>query len=77
MIFLIEYNRRQGHIVRLKTFKDWSEAEDKRLLIELDLNKKGIDHEVVLLDAASKALLHGNHQRYFEDPEEIAESISE
>lgn len=34
--------------------------------MELDLNRKGVDHEVVLLDAVSKEALHRTHQRYFE-----------
>ena len=68
MIFLIEYNRRKGSIVTLRDFDDSQrrEAEDSRLGIELDLNRKGIDHEVVLLDAASEDALRRTHRRYFE-----------
>ena len=72
MFFLIEYVRPQGRIVRREIFRDWSEAEDKRLQVELDLNKRGIDHEVVLLDAAREEMLHKTHQRYFENIEQIA-----
>lgn len=69
MIFLIEYNRGQGRIVTFRDFDDSQrrEAEDSRLGIELDLNRKGIDHEVVLLEAASKDALHRTHRRYFAD----------
>lgn len=75
MIFLIEYNRSEGSIV---TFRDFDasqrlEAEDSRLGIELDLNRKGIDHEVVLLEAASKDALRLTHRRYFEDLRQILE----
>lgn len=69
MIFLIEYNRSQGHIVTFRDFDDSQrrEAKDARLEIELDVNRKGVDHEVVLLEAASRAALHLTHQRYFAD----------
>jgi len=69
MIFLIEYNRSKGSIVTFRDFDDSQrrEAEDSRLGMELDLNRKGIDHEVVLLEAASKDALHRTHQRYFVD----------
>ena len=75
MIFLIEYNRSEGSIV---TFRDFDashrrEAEDSRLGIELDLNRKGINHEVVLLEAASKDALRLTHRRYFEDLRQILE----
>jgi len=69
MIFLIEYNRSIGVIVTVRDFDDSQrrEAEESRLAIELDLNRKGIDHEVVLLEAVSKDALHRTHQRYFAD----------
>jgi len=78
MIFLIEYNRSQGLIVTFREF-DASrrrEAEDSRLEIELDLNRKGVDHEVVLLEAANKDALHRTHQRYFEDLDQLLRSGS-
>lgn len=67
MIFLIEYNRREGQIVTSRDFNDLQrqEAENSRLEIELDLNRKGIDHEVVLLEADSKDALRRTHLRYF------------
>ena len=75
MIFLIEYSRREGSIVTIRDFDDSQrrEAEDSRLGIELDLNRKGIDHEVVLLDAASEDALRLTHRRYFEDLRQILE----
>jgi len=73
MIFLIEYNRSEGQIVNSRDFDDSQrrEAEDARLKIELDLNSKGVDHEVVLLEAASKDALRRTHRRYFEGLRQI------
>ena len=75
MIFLIEYNRSEGSIVTLRSFDDSQrrEAEDSRLEIELDLNRKGVDHEVVLLEAESEDALRLTHRRYFEDLRQILE----
>lgn len=78
MIFLIEYNRSEGSIVTFRDFDDSQrrEAEDSRLALELDLNRKGLDHEVVLLEAVSKDALHRTHQRYFVDLEQLLKSGS-
>lgn len=69
MIFLIEYNRPSGKIVTSRTFGDTQRhiAQEMRLSLELDLNRSGIDHEVVLLDAENEAALRRTHRRYFED----------
>ena len=74
MIFLIEYNRSHGKIVTLKTFDDAhrNEASDIRFELELELNRAGIEHEVVLLDAASEEALRRTHRRYFEDLNQLA-----
>lgn len=76
MIFLIEYNRPEGRIVTFKRFKDSQrlEAQNARLDLELDLNRQGVDHEVVLLEAESEDALHKTHQRYFKTLRQIAES---
>jgi hypothetical protein len=69
MIFLIEYNRHQGRVVTLKVFdksEQWK-AEEERLEMEIDLNRRGIVHEVVLFEAATEADLRRTHRRYFED----------
>ena len=75
MIFLIEYNQSEGRIVTIRNFDDSQlrEAEDSRLEIELALNRKGIDHEVVLMDAASEVDLRRTHRRYFENLRQILE----
>ncbi|MGH2397969.1 MAG: hypothetical protein ACRDFW_13550 [bacterium] len=79
MIFLIEYIRREGRIVSFKTFDDLErrEAENSRLEIELNLNRAGVDHEVVLLEAASEDALHRTHQRYFDDLSQISNSTKQ
>ena len=79
MIFLIEYNRSKGSIVTFRDFDDSQrrEAEDSRLAIELDLNRKGVEHEVVMLEAANKEALHRTHQRYFSDLTEILKSAGD
>lgn len=77
MIFLIEYDRPEGRIVTFETF-DHSErwkAAQRRLEIELDLHRRRIDHEVVLLEASSEEALRQTHRRYFESPREVVESI--
>lgn len=76
MIFLIEYNRTEGNIVTFRDFNDSQrrEAEASRLDMELDLNRKGVGHEVVLLEAASEVELRRTHRRYFEDLQQILKS---
>ena len=76
MIFLIEYNRSEGRIVTFRDFDDSQrrEAEDSRIEIELALNRKEVDHEVVLLEAESEDVLRRTHRRYFEDLRQILES---
>lgn len=68
MIFLIQYDRRKGCIVKFESFPDSQrfKAEKSRLAIELDLNASGIDNEVVLLEATSEEALRRTHRRYFE-----------
>ena len=74
MLFLIEYNRASGEIVEMRTFDDSlrSVAEDARLELELRLNREGVEHEVVLLEAPSEEALRHTHGRYFESLAEIA-----
>ncbi len=76
MIFLIEYNRSKGSIVNIEEFKDFDrmKAEEKRLELEISLNQKKVNHEVVLLEAVDKSFLLHTHQRYFETLQTIAAS---
>jgi hypothetical protein len=73
VFFLIEYDRPGGVIVQLREFDAASRqvAEDTRLELELDLNRKGVDHEIVILDAPSKGALLRTHSRYFESVAEL------
>jgi len=79
MIYLIEYNRPEGRLVTFKVFaeSERSKAQDLRLEIELDLNRRKVDHEVVLLQAESEAALRRTHGRYFYDVQQILESLIE
>jgi hypothetical protein len=78
MIFLIEYNRPQGQIMTFKKFRDSErvKAEKVRLELELDLNRKHLDREVVLLEAPSEAALRRTHRRYFESARQILTSAT-
>lgn len=74
MIFLIEYDRAKGHIVKFVQFSDSdrAKAEESRLDLELSLKSKGIEHEVVLLDAMTEEALRQTHRRYFESLDDLA-----
>lgn len=69
MIFLIDYDRSAGEIVEFRKFRDVEreKAKKARLTLELRLNRKGIEREVVLLEASSERALRKTHRRYFED----------
>ena len=56
-------------VVRLTQFDDSqaSLASDTRLELEISLHKSGVNHEVVLFDAASEEDLRRTHRRYFAD----------
>jgi len=75
LFFLIEYDRPRGTIVQLREFDVPSRhlAEDARLELELDLNRKGIEHEIIILDAHSKEALRRTHSQYFESAAELAQ----
>lgn len=66
-LFLIEYARSEGRIISFKEFDDDNvdSAAKARLDLELDLNRRGIDHEVVLLEAEDENALRRTHRRYF------------
>ena len=73
MIFLIEYDRKRGQLVNLERFEDAErkKAEHIRLEVELDLNRLGIEREVILLEASSESAIRRTHRRYFEDLAEL------
>ncbi len=73
MVFLIEYNRGEGRLVKFESFDDSDReiAEESRLNLELELNLKGIENEVVLLEAATEEAVRRTHRRYFETLAEL------
>jgi len=79
MIYLIEYNRPEGRIITFKVFaeSERSEADKLRFEIELDLNRRHIDHEVVLLQAESEPAIRRTHGRYFYDAQQLLERMRE
>jgi hypothetical protein len=77
MLFLVEYAREQGQIVTFESFKneDSTLAENARLKLELKLNRRGLEHEVVLLEAENEQALRRTHRRYFESLTELANAF--
>jgi predicted dinucleotide-utilizing enzyme len=73
MLFLIEYDRDSGKIVTFRSFDDSERkvAEDSRLQMELELNRRRVEREVVILEAASEEAVRRTHRRYFENLEEL------
>lgn len=74
MLYLIEYDRHSRRIVRLEEFatSEQAIADAARLEIELDLNRRGVQHELVILEAANGDALRWTHRRYFQDFADIA-----
>ena len=73
MLFLVQYDRQKGELIKLDKFDDTdrTEAEDSRLTLEIYLNRQQIEHEVVLLQAKDENALRRTHRRYFEDLAEL------
>ena len=73
MLFLIEYNRPTETLVQFRKFDDSERqvAQNARLDLELKLNREGIQHEVVILEAPSEEAIRHTHGRYFKDLTEL------
>ena len=73
MIFLIEYDRDRGKLITFTSYQDRERknAESARLELELDLNRRNVEHEVVILEAATEDAVRRTHRRYFETLEEL------
>ena len=73
MLFLIEYDHDRGEIITFRTFDDSERgiAERERLELELELNRRGVEREVVILEAATEEAVRRTHRRYFENLEEL------
>jgi len=76
MLFLIEYDRPSGTLVQFVRFDDSlrQTAKDTRLDLELRLNREGIRHEVVLLEAPSEEAVRHTHGRYFMNIAQLVET---
>ena len=77
MWFLIEYARDHGEIVTFRKFKAEESlvAANARLDLELDLNRRGVEHEIVLLEAENEKALRRTHRRYFESLNELVNAL--
>ena len=78
MLFLVEFSRTERRVVSLRKFEDRErpEADNCRLKLELELNRKHIDHEVVLLEAENEEALSRTHARYVKGGlEELAKAF--
>jgi hypothetical protein len=76
MIFLMEYDRSRGELLSIEAFEDSDRdaAENERLRREITLHRKGVQREIVLLQAATEAALKETHRRYFADIATLAET---
>ena len=74
MLFLIEYDRDKGKVIEMSRFTEYERqvANATRLELELKLNRRGVEHEIVLLEAEDERALRRTHRRYFEDLLELA-----
>ena len=79
MLFLLEYDREKGIVISLGRFgeSDAAAANSARLDREIELNRRGIKHEIVLLDAASDEDLRRTHRRYFAGIVELTSASSD
>ena len=77
MIFLLDYDRGSGKMVSLRTYADSQrqQASAERLELEIDCHRRGIEREIVVLQAASKEALMKTHRRYFADLKELIEGM--
>ena len=73
MLFLIEYDRSLGEMITFRSFDDSEKglAERTRLELELDLHRRGVEREVVILEATNEDAVRKTHRRYFETLEEL------
>lgn len=78
MLFLVEYDRSRGTLESLRAFDELcrQQAADARLELELSLHSRGIEREVVILEAASEAAIRRTHGRYFKSLEELSKAAA-
>lgn len=75
MIYLVEYDRAAGTVVRVEEYRDSNReaAKRARLARERDLNRAAIAHELVMLEATDWHELVLTHGRYFQYSRRAAE----
>lgn len=76
MIFLLTYDRSKSKLEEVRTFTNDQivDAENQRLKLELNNLKRGIDREVVILDALNENDLRKTHRRYFESISQLIDN---
>jgi hypothetical protein len=76
MLFLIDYDRRKGQIVKMERYDDSerNRANEERLSLEIDHIRSGVEREVVILEAANEASMRNTHGRYFKNWETLAKT---
>jgi hypothetical protein len=76
VIYLLEYDRAAGRLVRFDPYEahERAQASSDRLALEIELFRNGVNHEVVLLEAASEEALKKTHNRYFTNVSDLARS---
>lgn len=69
MVFLVEYDRRGGYLLRCDEFadSDLDKAKSSALKLEIELNRQGKlqHHEVNVFKAHNKQAFQRTHSRYF------------
>lgn len=75
MMFLMEYDRAAGRLVTFHRFDDSAKARESQFALELELHRKGIAHEVVLLEAETEAAIRRTHRRYFEELSTLLKAV--
>ena len=77
MWFLIEYDRPSATLVTFEKFEENKRtvAQEKRLSLEIELNRQVVAREVVILHAKDEAALRKTHRRYFESLDELIASF--
>jgi hypothetical protein len=65
MLFLIDYGRRKGQIVKMQRYHDSerNRANEERFSLEIDHIRSGVERDVVILEAASEASVRRTHRR--------------
>lgn len=76
--FLIQFDRRLSRLVLFEEYEegDRKKAVERRFRLELEAAHSGADHEIVLLEAADRALLRRTHTRYFNSFEELLDEFA-